>query len=31
MELGEAFRPIAVAEPDKLDFWRRFFLTQDAW
>ena len=31
MELGEQFRPIPVASPDKLDFWRRFFMTQEAW
>ena len=31
MELGSAFAPIPVAEPAKLDFWRRFFLTQDPW
>ena len=31
MELGGAFAPIPVAEPAKLDFWRRFFLTQDPW
>ena len=31
MELGEAFRAIPVATPEKLDFWRRFFQTQDAW
>jgi para-nitrobenzyl esterase len=31
MELGAAFHTIAVAEPDKLDFWKRFFMTQDAW
>ena len=31
MELGDAFAPISVAEPAKLDFWRRFFLTQDPW
>jgi carboxylesterase type B len=31
MELGEAFRTIAVAEPDKLDFWKRFFMRQEAW
>lgn len=31
MELGEGFHPIAVATPEKLDFWKRFFMTQDAW
>jgi carboxylesterase type B len=31
MELGEDFRPIPVATPEKLDFWKRFFMTQDAW
>ena len=31
MELGDAFRTIPVAEPDKLDFWQRFFMTQAAW
>ena len=31
MELGDAFAPISVAEPAQLDFWRRFFLTQDPW
>ena len=31
MELGDAFRPIPAATSEKLDFWRRFFLTQDAW
>ena len=31
MELGEDFRPIPVASPEKLDFWRRFFMTQAAW
>ena len=31
MELGEQFKPIPVAEPEKLDFWRRFFMTQQAW
>ena len=31
MELGETFRAIPVAAPEKLDFWRRFFMTQDAW
>ena len=31
MELGEDFRRIPVATPEKLDFWKRFFMTQDAW
>ena len=31
MELGEGFRTIPVAAPEKLDFWKRFFMTQDAW
>ena len=31
MELGDHFRPIPVASPEKLDFWRRFFMTQSAW
>jgi carboxylesterase type B len=31
MELGDAFAPIPVASPDKLDFWKRFFQTQPAW
>jgi len=28
MELGEQFRPIPLAEPAKLDFWKRFYETQ---
>jgi para-nitrobenzyl esterase len=31
MELGDAFRPIPIAAPEKLDFWRRFFASQDQW
>jgi para-nitrobenzyl esterase len=31
MELGGGFKPIPVAEPDRLDFWKRFFKTQQAW
>ena len=31
MELGEHFAPIPAASPQKLDFWKRFFATQDAW
>lgn len=31
MELGDAFRPIPVASPEKLDFWRRYFNSQDQW
>jgi para-nitrobenzyl esterase len=31
MEIGDHFGPIPVAEPAKLDFWKRFFATQEAW
>ncbi|BBB01258.1 putative carboxylesterase [Actinacidiphila reveromycinica] len=31
MELGAHFGPIPIADPDRLDFWRRFFLTQQPW
>lgn len=31
MQLGEGWAPIPVASPEKLDFWKRFFQTQDAW
>jgi para-nitrobenzyl esterase len=31
MEVGGGFGPIAVAEPHRLDFWKRFFDTQQAW
>ncbi|MDF7775294.1 carboxylesterase family protein [Sphingomonas sp. AOB5] len=31
MEVGDRFAPIAIASPEKLDFWQRFFATQDAW
>jgi para-nitrobenzyl esterase len=31
MELGDHFAPIPVATPARLDFWKRFFATQDAW
>lgn len=28
MEIGDGFKPIPLAEPAKLDFWRRFYATQ---
>ena len=31
MELGDHFGPIPVASAEKIDFWRRFFATQQAW
>jgi para-nitrobenzyl esterase len=31
MELGDHFGPIPVADAARLDFWKRFFATQDAW
>ncbi len=31
MEVGDQFTPIPVADPIKLNFIRRFFLTQEAW
>lgn len=31
MELGNKFAPIPVADPAKLDFFKQFFSTQDAW
>jgi para-nitrobenzyl esterase len=31
MELGDHFEPVLVASPARLDFWKRFFQTQDAW
>jgi para-nitrobenzyl esterase len=31
VELGDHFGPIPVAEKSKLDFLRRFYLTQDVW
>ena len=32
MRLGDQWRPMSVAgSPEKLDFWRRFYATQDAW
>lgn len=32
MRLGDQWRPMLVAEsPEKIDFWRRFYATQDAW
>ena len=31
MEIGDRFEPIPVASPARLDFWKRFFQTQDAW
>ena len=31
MELGDQFGPIPVASPARLDFWKRFFQTQEAW
>ncbi|MFD4562388.1 carboxylesterase family protein [Streptomyces sp. NPDC058469] len=31
MEAGDHFGPIPVASKAKTGFWRRFFLTQDAW
>ncbi|XUL92387.1 carboxylesterase/lipase family protein [Streptomyces galilaeus] len=31
MQVGEGFGPVPVAEPERLDFWKRFFRTQQAW
>lgn len=31
MELGHDWRAMPVASPEKIDFWRRFYATQDAW
>lgn len=31
MELGDRFAPMPVAAPARLDFWKRFFQTQEAW
>ncbi|MFE6758046.1 carboxylesterase/lipase family protein [Streptomyces sp. NPDC057684] len=31
MEIGEGFGPIPLADPPRLDFWQRFFRTQQAW
>jgi para-nitrobenzyl esterase len=31
MELGDKFAPIPLADGTKFDFFKRFFLTQDAW
>ncbi len=31
MELGSGFGPVPLAETPRLDFWNRFFLTQQAW
>lgn len=31
MEVGNGFGPIPVADPARLDFWKRFFGTQQAW
>jgi carboxylesterase type B len=31
MELGGGFRPVPLAEPARLGFWKRFFDTQQAW
>ncbi|MEU4660099.1 carboxylesterase family protein [Streptomyces sp. NPDC023723] len=31
MELGGGFAPIPLADPPRLDFWKRFFATQPAW
>jgi carboxylesterase type B len=31
MELGADFGPMPLADPPRLDFWKRFFLTQHAW
>ena len=31
MELGDYFAPIPIATPDKIDFWKRFYATQEAW
>jgi para-nitrobenzyl esterase len=31
MELGDNFAPMPVSTPARLDFWKRFFATQEAW
>jgi hypothetical protein len=31
MEVGAGFAPLPLAEPPRLDFWKRFFDTQQAW
>ncbi len=31
MQLGGSWGPMPVAEPARLDFWKRFFATQEAW
>ncbi|MET7573966.1 carboxylesterase family protein [Streptomyces sp. NPDC005492] len=31
MEVGAGFGPIPLADPPRFDFWKRFFLTQQAW
>ncbi|SEG96115.1 carboxylesterase 2/para-nitrobenzyl esterase [Actinacidiphila yanglinensis] len=31
MELGARFAPIPIADPARLDFWKRFFGTQQPW
>jgi para-nitrobenzyl esterase len=31
MEVGDHFRPIPIASPEKIDFWKRFFSGQQAW
>lgn len=31
MEVGESYGPMRVAPPAKVDFWKRYFATQDAW
>jgi carboxylesterase type B len=31
MEVGAGFAPVPLAEPARLDFWKRFFDTQQAW
>ena len=30
MELGDHFQPIPLADPAKVDFWKRFYATQPA-
>ncbi len=31
MVLGDRYGPMAVATPERIDFWKRFFATQTAW
>jgi hypothetical protein len=31
MELGRGYAPVPLAEPDRLDFWQRFFETEQPW